>query len=199
MLIDQEGRTDVVKVVDFGIAKLMPNSGKQSQNLTQTGEIFGSPIYMSPEQCLGSVLDKRSDIYSMGAMLYETLTGRPPLMGDTIIDTMQMHVSTPPPKFREIRPDLQIPIEMERIAERALQKSADDRYGSMQEFRDALVFASKVISDRGPMEAERPRTTRQNMGAQKAAPGEIPKPMMMGERSMSDSQIKKRPFHQIRE
>jgi hypothetical protein len=112
-------------------------------------------------------------------------------MGDTIIDTMQMHVATPPPKFREIRPDLSIPIEMERITDRALQKSTDDRYGSMQEFRDALVFASKVIADRGPVEPERPRTTRQNMGAQKTAPGDIPKPMMMGERSMSDSQIKK--------
>lgn len=103
MLIDFEGKKDFVKVVDFGIAKLMPSSGKQSQNLTQTGEVFGSPIYMSPEQCMAQSLDARSDIYSMGAMIYEALTGQPPLMGQSIIDTMQMHMSTPPKPFKEVR------------------------------------------------------------------------------------------------
>jgi len=197
MLIEHEGKADIVKVVDFGIAKLMSNSGKQSQNLTQTGEIFGSPIYMSPEQCLGHVLDKRSDIYSMGVMLYETLTGRPPLMGDTIIDTMQMHVQIPAPKFREVRPDLLIPPEVERVIDRALQKNPDDRFGSMQEFKDALVFTRKLIGDRGPMtptvqtgEDGQPRNTRQKLTAQKSAAGDVPKPMVTGDR-MSDSLVKK--------
>ena len=96
MLVEQEDKSDIVKVLDFGIAKLMPASGKLPQNLTQTGEVFGSPIYMSPEQCLGQTLDQRSDIYSMGTMLYEALTGVPPLVGNTIVDTMQMHVGTKP-------------------------------------------------------------------------------------------------------
>lgn len=138
MLVDTEGKRDVVKVVDFGIAKFMPSSGKQTQNLTQTGEIFGSPIYMSPEQCLGETLDPRSDIYSMGILMYEALTGEPPLMGETIIETMKMHVATKPPSFRKMRPDLTISSELESIVLKALQKAPDERWQSMQEFYDAL-------------------------------------------------------------
>lgn len=145
MLIDFEGKKDFVKVVDFGIAKLMPSSGKQSQNLTQTGEVFGSPIYMSPEQCMAQSLDARSDIYSMGAMMYESLTGQPPLMGNSIIDTMQMHMSTPPKPFRESRPDLDIPEALERVVLKALAKKPEQRYQSMQELRDALEGVSKLI------------------------------------------------------
>ncbi|MBX9670360.1 MAG: protein kinase [Candidatus Obscuribacterales bacterium] len=145
MLIDFEGKKDFVKVVDFGIAKLMPSSGKQSQNLTQTGEVFGSPIYMSPEQCMAQSLDARSDIYSMGAMMYESLTGHPPLMGNSIIDTMQMHMSTPPKPFKEIRPDLDIPETLERVVLKALAKKPEQRYQSMQELRDALEGVSKLI------------------------------------------------------
>jgi serine/threonine protein kinase len=177
----------------------MPSSGKQSQNLTQTGEIFGSRIYMSPEQCLGQVLDKRSDIYSTGAMLYETLLGSPPLMGDTIIDTMQMHVTTPVPKFAEMRPDLQVPVEMERVTERSLEKDPDNRFSSMQEFRDGLIFVSKLLADRGYVAPAagagagtdgQPRSTKQRLTAQKLPGNEVPKPMMTGDR-MSDSLVKK--------
>lgn len=145
MLIDFEGKKDFVKVVDFGIAKLMPSSGKQSQNLTQTGEVFGSPIYMSPEQCMAQSLDARSDIYSMGAMMYESLTGQPPLMGNSIIDTMQMHMSTPPKPFRESRPDLDIPEALERVVLKALAKKPEQRYQSMQELRDAMEGVSKLL------------------------------------------------------
>ncbi len=145
MLIDFEGKKDFVKVVDFGIAKLMPSSGKQSQNLTQTGEVFGSPIYMSPEQCMAQSLDARSDIYSMGAMIYEALTGQPPLMGQSIIDTMQMHMSTPPKPFKEVRPDLNIPDALERVVLKALAKKPEQRYQSMQELRDAMEGVSKLM------------------------------------------------------
>ena len=145
MLIDFEGKKDFVKVVDFGIAKLMPSSGKQSQNLTQTGEVFGSPIYMSPEQCMAQSLDARSDIYSMGAMMYEGLTGQPPLMGNSIIDTMQMHMSTPPKPFKEMRPDLSIPDSLERVVLKALAKKPEHRFQSMQELRDALDGVSKLM------------------------------------------------------
>jgi serine/threonine-protein kinase len=169
MLTEFEGHHDVVKVVDFGIAKLMPNSGKQIQNLTQTGEIFGSPIYMSPEQCLGQQLDARSDIYSMGTMLYEALTGMPPLMGDTIIDTMQMHVATKPQPFNAVRPDLRIPPELEKIFFRAVEKKQEDRFPSMAIFREALEKAQeKIVADAG-MEPPRPRFgprgTKQNLSA----------------------------------
>jgi eukaryotic-like serine/threonine-protein kinase len=138
MLVEEEGRRDIVKVVDFGIAKFMPASGKQPQNLTQTGEIFGSPIYMSPEQCLGESLDVRSDIYSMGVLMYEALTGIPPLMGDTIIDTMKMHVESKPLSFQQMRPDLKISKELEATIFKSLEKQPVNRFQSMQEFYDAL-------------------------------------------------------------
>lgn len=160
MLVDEDGKVDVAKVVDFGIAKLLPNSGRQSQNLTQTGEIFGSPIYMSPEQCMGHILDARSDIYSMGTMVYESLTGYPALMGKTIVETMEMQVRETPKPFSEIRPDLQLPKEVETIVFRALEKKPDNRYQSMEEFRDALVHVGKVLANRKPSS---PRSTITNM------------------------------------
>lgn len=151
MLVEVEGRKDFVKVVDFGIAKLTNASGKMQQNLTQTGEIFGSPIYMSPEQCLGQTLDARSDIYSMGAVLYESLTGLPPLMGDTIYATMKMHVSEMPERFSQARPDLRIPEQIEQIAFKALAKKPEQRFQSMQEFRDALEQCMRTQFDTGAM------------------------------------------------
>jgi eukaryotic-like serine/threonine-protein kinase len=196
MLTEFEGHQDVVKVVDFGIAKLMPNSGKQIQNLTQTGEIFGSPIYMSPEQCLGQQLDSRSDIYSMGTMLYEALTGLPPLMGDTIIDTMQMHVSTKPQPFTAVRPDLKIPPELERICFRAVEKKQDDRFPSMAIFREALEKAlEKIVSDNGlepPRSRFGPRGTKQNMTPSQRSSRTNAKPVqeesLFGEHESDDSQ-----------
>ena len=137
MLVQDESTTDIVKVLDFGIAKLMPASGKFPQNLTQTGEVFGSPIYMSPEQCLGQTLDERSDIYSMGTMFYEAMVGLPPLVGNTIVDTMQMHVATKPAPFSasgvEVFPQL------EAIIFKALEKKAENRFQSMEEMFHALV------------------------------------------------------------
>ncbi len=145
MLINFEGKDDFVKVVDFGIAKLMPSSGKQSQHLTATGEIFGSPIYMSPEQCTGSTLDARSDIYSMGCMMYEALTGQPPIMGRSVVETMEMHLTTLPPSFKEIRPELEINESLERVVMKALSKKPEARFQKMQELRDALEGVSKLL------------------------------------------------------
>ncbi|HEY9684737.1 MAG TPA: protein kinase [Oculatellaceae cyanobacterium] len=162
MLVNHESNSDFVKVVDFGIAKLMPNSGKQQQNLTQTGEIFGSPIYMSPEQCLGLPLDARSDVYSMGTMLYEALTGQPPLLGANIIDTMQMHVEAVPLSPSKVRSDLQIPKPIEMICLRALEKKAENRFRSMGEFRDALKAVFPMLPDTG-LSRPRPTGTHQKL------------------------------------
>ncbi len=145
MLSESDGIADIVTVVDFGIAKLMPSSGKQPQNLTNTGEIFGSPIYMSPEQCLGQPLDARSDIYSFGIMMYETITGIPPLMGSTIIDTMKMHVNDVPRSFKEVRPDLNIPSKLESIIFKALEKNPDARFQTMRQCFEELELIEKML------------------------------------------------------
>ena len=77
-LCPEDGGNFLVKLVDFGIAKITDNTSEKSQNLTRTGEVFGSPLYMSPEQCSGKPLDPRSDLYSFGCLMYEVLTGRRP-------------------------------------------------------------------------------------------------------------------------
>ncbi|HEY9715465.1 MAG TPA: serine/threonine-protein kinase, partial [Chroococcales cyanobacterium] len=109
VLINYDDDQDFVKVVDFGVAKLMEQSGAEGQRLTQAGEVCGSPVYMSPEQCTGLELDARSDIYSMGIVIYETLTGKLPLLGKTMVETMSKHISEMPLAFNQARPDLYIP------------------------------------------------------------------------------------------
>jgi len=182
MLVDQDGQKDVVKVVDFGIAKLLPSSGKQAQNLTATGEIFGSPVYMSPEQCQGLQLDNRSDIYSAGVVMYEALCGEPPLLGENIIDTMQMHCHQPPRPFSQVRPDLTIPAILEKIVFQALAKAPPERQQSMLELKEALEYAEKQINEGNGSPARsssrNARTTRQGMQGER--PTSLPKPMMTG-------------------
>jgi serine/threonine protein kinase len=138
MLLDGEDHPDFVKIVDFGIAKLLSQSEKQGQHLTQTGEVFGSPLYMSPEQCLADQLDARSDIYSLGCVIYETLTGKSPLSGASMLETMYMHLNEPPLPFRKVRPDLNLSEELETVVFRAMEKSPKDRQQSMAELRDEL-------------------------------------------------------------
>ncbi len=142
MLIETDETKDFVKVVDFGVAKLIGSvEDSESQRLTQTGEVCGSPVYMSPEQCMGLRLGPPSDIYSMGVVLYETLTGRLPLLGKTMVDTMQKHISETPPPFSGVRPDLYIPERLERVVFRALRKEPAERHQSMAELEQELELA----------------------------------------------------------
>jgi serine/threonine protein kinase len=123
-----EDGNDLVKIVDFGIAKLLPQDGKQRQQLTQTGQIFGSPLFMSPEQCQGKPLDARSDLYSLGCLMYEAFTGVPPFMGDTAFDTMTMHINEQPKPLKRAAPDVQLPAEIENPIMRLLEKDPAKRY-----------------------------------------------------------------------
>jgi len=140
MLIDYEDEKDFVKVVDFGVAKLISAGGEQ-QRLTQMGEVCGSPVYMSPEQCQGHELDNRSDIYSMGIVIYETLTGRLPILGRTMVETMGKHITEAPPRFKEVRPDLYIPERLEAVVFKALAKDPADRHQTMAELTRDLDTA----------------------------------------------------------
>ena len=141
VLINFDGDPDYVKVVDFGVAKLVGGASEGAQKLTQTGEVCGSPVYMSPEQCLGQELDLRSDIYSMGIVIYETLTGKLPLLGRTMVDTMSKHVSEMPQPFKTIRPDIYIPERLEQVVFKAMAKDANKRHQSMEELREDLENA----------------------------------------------------------
>jgi serine/threonine protein kinase len=137
MLMSLEGETDFVKVVDFGIARFE----EEAQRLTRLGEVWGSPIYMSPEQCMGAQLDARSDIYSLGIVMYEALTGQVPFLGKTYVETMSKQISEVPKSFTEIRPELVINPLLEQVVLKSLNKDPEKRYQSMAELRIDLENA----------------------------------------------------------
>lgn len=111
MLVNFEGTGDFVKIVDFGIAKMLPRPGEDGQpvELTHTGQIFGSPLYMSPEQCRGTGLDARSDIYSLGCVLYRVMSGESPFLGQDALEAMFKQVNENPRPFSECCPEMEIP------------------------------------------------------------------------------------------
>lgn len=129
---------DSVKVVDFGIAKILPKVNRETLNLTKTGEIFGSPYYMSPEQCMGEEISPKSDIYSMGCLMYEVLTGRPPFKGDNPIKTIMHHLTTAPKPCGQFSTDYSIPAEMEGLVMQCLEKVVESRPATMNELLKRL-------------------------------------------------------------
>jgi eukaryotic-like serine/threonine-protein kinase len=151
-LLKAEEGFEYVKVLDFGIAKLKSSN---SMNLTQHGMIVGTPYYMSPEQCKGEELDSRSDIYSLGVILYEMLTGNVPFVASTPMGVALKHTQEPPLPPRELRADL--PASIEAVILRALEKRREDRQSSAlelaQEFEAALYQAGielKTLGTRTP-------------------------------------------------
>lgn len=133
-----EYKNDIVKVVDFGIAKLTAESGKEVKDLTQDGNTCGSPPYMSPEQCMGERADARSDIYSFGIMLYELLSGIRPISGRTALELMTNHMERVPEFFVQVCPEAHVPDSLEAIARKCLEKAKEDRYQSMTEIQKDL-------------------------------------------------------------
>jgi serine/threonine-protein kinase len=141
----------MVKVLDFGIAKVMPLTGDTVLRLTQSGNMQGSLLYMSPEQCLDEDLDGRSDVYSLACVIYEALTGKSPLCARTAFETMNRHLTATPAPLATVRADLRWPDKLEATLSRAYAKKPKDRYQSMAEFQTAL---KKVIDL--PIEIEWP-------------------------------------------
>ena len=135
---------DFVKVLDFGIAKLVA-SDRIVQHHTEMGALIGTPAYMSPEQCLGDThLDHRSDIYSLGVVLYQMTTGRLPFTAETAGRLIMSHVQEPPPPPQSIHPD--VSAAMSAIILRAMAKRPDQRFASMREFRDAILVSTPGLS-----------------------------------------------------
>jgi len=136
---------DCVKVMDFGIAKIMRNEVQEAQALTKTGEVMGSPLYMSPEQCSGSMVDYRSDIYSLGCVFYECLTGAPPFIGDSALSTLTKHLSETPPSLKEASLGINFPPALEAMVARMLAKSPEERYQDLGEV--AIDLATLTTDD----------------------------------------------------
>jgi serine/threonine protein kinase len=121
-----------VKILDFGISKLVSSANK-SQHLTSAGEIFGSPYYMSPEQCRGEAVDARSDIYSVGCTLFEALTGFVPFEGKNGIEISLMHEEDEPPHLEDVLPNSTFPPGLELVLAKCLAKLPQNRYQSAKE------------------------------------------------------------------
>ncbi len=159
-----------VKIVDFGIAKACASTGEicptsvailQSmdwaagkpteevaallQTLTQPGEIFGSPLYMSPEQCNGQEADCRSEVYSLGCMVFEILTGAAPLRGRDAMETMLKKMRDKPPLMGSIAHDIKFSDELEAIVQRCLERDPDKRYQSVAELGQAWKAIDSAI------------------------------------------------------
>jgi serine/threonine-protein kinase len=146
----------VVKIVDFGIAKL-----RESGAHTQTGTVLGTPAYMSFEQASGmrsDKLDARSDVYSLGVVVYEMLTGRTPFHSDTPVGYLRMHMQEDPPPFRAVKPDLPALPQLESVVMRALIKDRDQRYASALDFaREFMAAGQPSARAEAPVP---PRSTR---------------------------------------
>jgi serine/threonine protein kinase len=136
MIVPAKDGADQVKILDFGLAKFF-GEGKQQQ-LSASGFMMGTAYYMSPEQCRGKKADVRSEIYSLACVLYEALTGVPPLVGENVLETVQKHIDETPIPVSQVRPELEIPAAMEAIVSRGLSKDPDSRFQSAAELKIAL-------------------------------------------------------------
>ncbi|WP_146156099.1 protein kinase domain-containing protein [Enhygromyxa salina] len=137
-LIARAGTADFVKVLDFGIAKI-----DDGVKLTQAGMVFGTASYMAPEQAAGSVVDGRGDLYALGCMVFEMLTGRVPFPGDNFMKVIGQHIGEPPPRLRDVAPQLDVPAhvidKLEALVAKALAKYPHERHADMVEFERAVI------------------------------------------------------------
>lgn len=138
-LLKAKGGGDFVKVSDFGIAKVLPNPGRETRYMTAEGEEFGSPAYMSPEQCLGERLDNRSDIYSLGCLMYEALSGKLPFNSSNPVRLGFKQVSQKPQSLRERFRDIDIPEALDAVVLCALEKKPENRFASADDMKAVLI------------------------------------------------------------
>lgn len=141
IMITDSPKEDTLKVLDFGIAHF----GAESQRLTRAGEVIGSPVFMSPEQLQGFDLDYKSDIYQLGAIMYQTLTGEWPHQNDNFMETIKLKCSKKAPPFSRVVPGRAIPASLEKIVLRCLEIDPQDRYINITELKNELELVSNAL------------------------------------------------------
>ncbi len=148
-LVEHGDEPDHVKVLDFGLVKNMRE--KADEQLTQTGLFMGSPKYMAPEQIQGNPVDQRTDIYSLGCIMYEMMTGKVPFDRNTSVSILMAHVNEPPPPMREVKPDIVLSPVAEELILRCISKDPNGRPSSMDELLAGLKRASGMIGMTGEL------------------------------------------------
>jgi len=151
-LVTRNEDPDFVKVLDFGIAKLMqPETAAGPDVKTKTGSLIGTPSYMSPEQCRGAVVDHRTDIYALGVLLYQMLTGELPFRAEGLGELLLQHMTVAPRPLRELRAEIPQPVE--RAVLKALEKNPEQRFQTVDALLEAL---DGVLTGKHAVAAERP-------------------------------------------
>ncbi|MDF3064530.1 MAG: serine/threonine protein kinase [Polyangiaceae bacterium] len=155
MLVEKGGDPDFVKVLDFGIAKVpigeVPGGTDTPAHtpITKAGMVFGTPEYMAPEQALGQTVDGRADLYALGVILYEMLSGSRPFSSQSQVGILGQQLSKPPPKISDRAPGILVPPAVEAVAMRLLQRESGDRYQSAAEVVDVINRLLAPIPGRG--------------------------------------------------
>lgn len=147
-LTERAGANDFVKVLDFGIAKVTESGGQKLETITQAGAIFGTPQYMAPEQIRGEGVDARADIYALGVILYEMISGHLPFAAGSVVEMLTKHLTAPPaPIVRkaEVKADANVP-RLEAIALRALSKDPTRRQQSARAFLEDIMAAMPQLA-----------------------------------------------------
>ena len=142
MLVSRQGDRDFVKVLDFGLAKvamLEPGTKAPAQALTKHGTIFGTPKYMAPEQCVGGAVDGRADLYALGLILFEMLTGVQAFAGQDALRTITLQLTAPTPSMKVVAPAVTVPASLEAVVQRLTEKQPESRYKNATEVLSALA------------------------------------------------------------
>jgi serine/threonine-protein kinase len=167
MIEQRRGDPDFVKVLDFGIAKITDAKTK----LTAAGLVCGTPEYMSPEQAKGADLDPRSDLYSVGVITYQMVTGLLPFESDTPVGFLMKHLTEPPMPPSQRQPEVDVPPELEAFIMKAISKNPADRFANAEEMREALLAAvpEAAVAPRAATGAAIPRPATPAAPTAKAA------------------------------
>ena len=138
---------DLVKILDLGLAKLIGLAASELgfDRLTETGAVFGTPVYMAPEQALGRLVTAATDLYAVGVILFEMLTGEPPFVGGDMQGTLRLHVAGPIPKLADVVNAPWCTRELERVIKHSLQKQPEDRFTSASEMHAAVWAAERSL------------------------------------------------------